>query len=85
MRYSESTLRRKANNIGYQVEKGYQHFNCKVFRNCNGERYTGYRVKDLSTGFYEWGSYNEHFDHLWDLDDVAKFLADEYEARGLTW
>ena len=85
MRYSESTLRRRAYDIGFQVEKGFQHFHEFIYHNSYDERFTGYMVKDLDTGFYEWGSYNENFDHLWDLDDVAEFLMQEYEARGLEW
>jgi hypothetical protein len=38
-------------------------------------------VRDLRTGFYEWGCYDSNFDHLWDLDDVADFLKGEYSKR----
>ena len=85
MTYTEGTIRRKAYNIGYQVQKGFQHFGRFVYRDSYGDRYTGYMLRDLRTGFYEWGCYDSNFDHLWDLDDVADFLKGEYEARGLAW
>ena len=85
MKYTEGTLRRKAYNIGYQVQKDFQHFGRYVYHDSYGDRYTGYMVRDLRTGFYEWGCYDSNFDHLWDLDDVADFLKGEYEARGLAW
>lgn len=85
MNYSESTIRRRAYSIGYRAEKGFQHFGQFVYHDSCGDRFTGYMVKDLYTGFYEWGCYSENFDHLWNLDDVAEFLKGEYEARGLAW
>ncbi|MDO4206840.1 MAG: hypothetical protein Q4D15_04500 [Lachnospiraceae bacterium] len=85
MKYSENTIRRKAHYIGYQVQKGFQHFHRNVFYDSAGKRHTGYMVKDLKTGFYEWGCYSENFDHLWDLDEVIEFLKGEYEALGLIW
>ena len=42
-------------------------------------------VKDLSNGFFEWGSYNSNFDFCWDIDDVTEFLKGQYEELGLTW
>ena len=85
MKYSESTIRRKAYRIGYQVQKGFQHFRREVLYDLNGERYTGYMIKDLNTGYYVWSCYNENFDHLWNLDDVVEFLEGEYESLGLVW
>lgn len=84
--YAEGTIRRKAYEIGYQVEKGFQHWRGEfVYHNSYGDRFSGYMVKNLYTGFYEWGCYDSNFDHLWDLDDVAEFLKGEYEARGMAW
>lgn len=85
MQYSERTLRRRAYKIGYQVVKGFQHFGRYVYHTSYGERFTGYMVRDLRSGIYEWGSYDQNFTHLWDLDDVAEFLMEEYEARGMAW
>lgn len=85
MTYCESTLRRKAYKIGYQVVKGFQHFCQNVYHDSYGDRYTGYMVRDLSNGFYEWGSYNSNFDFCWDIDDVAEFLKGRYEELGLAW
>ena len=83
--YSISTIRRKAYAIGKQVMKGCLHFQDSVFYDAYGNRIPGYMVKDLRTGFCEWGSYNENFSFLWDLNDVVAFLKEEYEVRGLTW
>lgn len=83
--YSLSTIRRKAYNINLQVEKGFQHFRDEVYYDADGKRQTGYMVLDLEIGYYVKGCYDEWFDHLWDLDDVVKFLKEEYEALGLDW
>lgn len=85
MMYSISTIRRKAYAIGYQVTKGCLHFQDFVYHDSYGNRFSGYMVMDLKTGFYEWGSYNENFSFRWNLDDVVEFLKGEYEARGLKW
>lgn len=63
MNHSESTIRRRTSNIGYRVEKGLQHFGQFVYHDSCDDRFTGYMVKDLYTGFYEWGCYSEDFDH----------------------
>ena len=85
MKYSESTIRRRANDIYYQVKKGFQHFQGSVLYDENGNKATGYMVKDLHTGLYVWGGFNSFCDFLWDLDDVEEFLMGEYEALGLAW
>ena len=86
-------LRRIARNLGYSIEKGYvhyitvyqvrrgveEHWCSPVYINQNGEKETGYIVKDDRTGFYVWGSYNDVYDHLWNLDDVESFLKREAE------
>lgn len=73
---SESALRRKAKKLGYTLEKGYVRFTVggEIFRYANGERDTGYMLKDNYTGFYEWGCYNELLTHQWSLQDVEDFL-----------
>ena len=78
-------LRDKAYEINHQVVKGFVHYRDVVDYDRNGERHTGYMVKNLENGFYVLGCYNENFDFLWDLDDVAEFLKERYEALGLTW
>ena len=83
--YSESTLRRKAYKINYQVVKGFMHCGNYVWHDVYGDRRTGYMVKDLTTGFYVWDGYNENFDFLWDLNEVERFLKDQYELRDLEW
>jgi hypothetical protein len=48
--YSLTTLRKRAYEAGYRIEKGFQHYmyNGAVCRDCNGDAYTGYNVWDLS-------------------------------------
>lgn len=86
-KYSLSTIRKKAYAAGYRVEKGFQRYryNNAVCRDCNGVAYTGYEVQDLTTGYYEWGSYDENFTHLWNLEDVEEFLKSVYEKAGLEY
>ena len=83
--YSLSTIRRKAKAIDFQVMKGFLHWHEFVYHDSYGDRFPGYMVMDLNTGFYEWCSYDENFSFRWDLDDVVEFLKGEYEARGLKW
>ena len=72
---TEQALRKKARDLGYTLEKGFvRYMSGGIFRDCNGERMTGYMLKDNYTGFYEWGSYNEVFTNQWDLQDVENFL-----------
>lgn len=83
-RYSESTIRRKAKQLGYSIHKGFMHYlgskNYPVWR-----REAGYNVTDDMTGQWVWGCYNELFDHLWSLDDVESFLEEVSMAYGLTF
>lgn len=84
--YSESTLRKKAAAAGYSIEKGFQHYhNGTIVTNWNGERFTGYNVKNLATGFYEWGCYDNNYDHLWQLEDVEEFLKKIYLEHDMKW
>lgn len=85
--YSEATLRKRAKEIGFQIEKGFQHddFGDIVERKYIG-RITGYQVKDIEEGSYVWGSRIEGgADHIWTLDEVENFLRNAYEERGLKW
>ena len=80
-----STIRRKAYAIDYQVMKGFLRCHEFVYHDSYGNRFPGYMVKNLRTGFGVWGSYNENFSYCWDLDDVVDFLKEEYVTRGLKW
>lgn len=81
MKYSESTLRRKAYKIGYRLEKGYIHFLTKAYpvaiREC------GYNVIDIMSGFPIWECRNDVYDHLFSMDDVEQFLREQYNELGL--
>lgn len=86
MNYSESTIRRKAYAIGYQVMKGFMYWQGKsVYHDSYGQRYSGYMVRDLQTGIFEYGCYTSNFDFYWDLEDVAEFLKGEYERLDYAW
>lgn len=78
--YSLTTLRKRAYEAGYRIEKGFQHYmyNNAVCRDCNGDAYTGYNV-------WESGCYDSNYDHLCTLEDVEEFLKEAYERAGLTW
>ena len=86
-KYSLKTIRKKAREAGYKVSHGFQHYhyNGAVCRDCNGNGYTGFNVLDLSTGLLVWDCYDEHYDHLWTLDDVDEFLKSVYEEAGLEY
>ena len=86
-KYSLATIRRKALNAGYRVEKGFQHYLCNdsVCTDWNGERLTGFNVWDSTINAYVWGCYNDNYDHLWTLQDVENFLKSEYDKVGLEY
>lgn len=81
--YSERTLRRKAEKIGYSIEKGL--LRMTVSNAVWYPRETGYSVIDNELGCYVWGSYNEVFVHIWKLQDVEEFLRDRYNELGLVF
>lgn len=78
--YSEKTLRRKAEKLGYRIKKGF-----KIFGNGSiANRTPGYSVIDTEYNCYV-GGYNCVFYNIWSLEDVEKFLKDEYLANGLVF
>ena len=83
--YTLNTIRQKAYEINYKVEKGFVHYRDTVYYDQSGERHSGFTVIDLATGFYEKGCYDENFDHLWGLDDVISFLKGKYSSLGRDW
>lgn len=87
LKYSYETIRKKAREAGFKVNKGFQHYwrNGAVIRDYNGAAYTGYIVENLSTGMLVWGCYDEHYDHLWTLEDVEEFIKAEYEKAELEY
>lgn len=88
-KYSLATIRKKALNAGYRVEKGFRHYhyNHSVYTNWNGERFTGYNVWDLSTNGLVWesGCYDNNYDHLCTLEDVENFIKSVYEKAELEY
>ena len=85
--YSEKTIRRKANEIGFVVSRGFQHYlyNGAVVKDYYGVAYTGYVVEDMTTGYYVWGCYDQCFDHIWTIEDVDEFIRGEYERAGMNY
>lgn len=86
-KYSLATIRKKAINAGYRVDKGFQHYhyNGSVRTNWNGERFTGFNVWDLSTNTLVWDCYDSNYDHLWTLEDVEDFIKSEYIKSDLEY
>lgn len=83
MMYTEKTIYKKANEIGYSVHKGKVHSlntNYPVF--CDD---VGYNVVNDSLGVMVWGCYNEVLDHLWSLQDVEDFLIKQYSELSLEY
>ena len=84
---SLSTIRRRAKNIGFQVEKGFVRFQGDVYYKSDGKRETGYMVKDLQTGYYVGGydNYAYSWSYTWDLEDVVDFLKGVYAEPNMAW
>lgn len=82
--YAYRQLRKKAYAINLQIVKGFQHCRNAVIYDDNGNRQSGYMIKDLEIGFFL-GGYDENFDFLMDLDEVIEFLKGRYLALGLDW
>lgn len=85
--YSLQTLRKKAYDVNHRIEKGYQryHRNNAIYTNMMGEKFEGYNLRNLETGFLVWDCYNNDYDHLWQLRDVEEFLKGIYLEKGLKW
>lgn len=83
--YCERTLRRKANKVGYTIDKGFVH--CLRVEGCPVHPYreVGYQVIDDATGFAVWDSFNNYYDHQWTLSEVERFLRDVYKSVGLAF
>lgn len=82
----ERKARKKGLEAGYRVSKSFQHYHSGgIVSNWNGERFTGYNVEDLATGFLVWDCYDSNCDHLWTIDDVEEFLKTVYEENGLKY
>lgn len=84
---SLSTIRRRAKNIGFQVEKGYVHFNGEIYYNADGKRETGYMVRELITGSIMGGFDNMSvcWSYTWGLENVVNFLKGVYAEPGMAW
>lgn len=85
---SEKTIRRRANVLGYQVNKGYQRYlngNYPICRDCYGEPTTGYNITDIRLNCLVWPCYNEIRDHLFTFEDVVDFLKEADTEQLFTW
>ena len=81
--YSERTLRRRADAIGYRLEKGFVHQLVEGYP--VWDREVGYNIIDNEYNYMVYGCYNNVFDHLFTLEDVEDFLKTEYVEAGLKW
>jgi hypothetical protein len=82
-KHKESTIYKKARNIGYSINKGKVHFLSAEYPvYCDD---VGFNVIDNQTGFTIWGCYNNVLDHLWSLEDVETFLKEQYESLGMEY
>ncbi|SEL89645.1 hypothetical protein SAMN04487770_12026 [Butyrivibrio sp. ob235] len=79
--YSESTLRKKANAVGYSISKGFVHYLGNGYPIAYRE--VGYNVIDNLNNINVWGCYNEVYDHLWSLEDVNDFIKSIYQDSNL--
>ena len=82
--FTENTLRKRANKIGYYIQKGFQHWGPYVYHDSYGNRFTGYSIMDGRTGFIAYG-YNGVFDNCLELEDVEEILREEYKSLGYAW
>jgi len=85
---SEKTLRRRAERIGFKLEKGYQKYlnpEWGFVRDEDGEKIVGYQLWNMYTGLYVWGSYSELCTHILTLEGVEEMLMCAYEEYGLEW
>ena len=81
--YNEKTLRKRANEIGYRLEKGFIHQMVEGYP--VWDREVGYNIIDTINNCLVSGCYNNVFDHLFKLEDVEDFLKTEYVESGLNW
>lgn len=88
MKYSLSTLRRKANEAGYSFQKGYQRYNHDgrgYVRTWDGERIIGYQILDYRTNFLVHPSNNDIHDHAMELDEAVTLLKELCAERGVAF
>lgn len=86
MQYSEKTLRRRANNIGYVVKKGF--VRTKAIPSIVVETVSGYTIYNTvnnSGAIYMIYGDNDLYYNLLTLEEVEQFLRKEYEARELAF
>ena len=80
---SEKSLRKRADAIGYRLEKGF------IRQLVEGypvwDREVGYNIIDTTNNCLVWGCYNDVFDHLFTLEDVEDFIRSKYVGSGLKW
>ena len=88
MQYSLSTLKKKANEAGYSLQKGYQRYMYNGWgyrRTTSGERIVGYQIFDYRSGLMVHPSYNDIHDHALELKEAVTLLKELCAARGVTF
>lgn len=75
--YTVSTLRRKANQAGYELQKGkqrYLHKDWGLVKDYQGNTYTGFQILDRRLGAIIAGV-SDINDHDLDLDEAADWVS----------
>ena len=86
MRYTEKTIRRKAQNLGYIVRRGYVRTKAvpsTVVDTVSG--YTIYNTVNNSGATYMIAGYSDLYFNLLTLDEVESFLEEAYKVQGLVF
>jgi len=84
MRYTISTLKRKAREAGYSLGEGYQKYHHQGWGYCSdgsGNRIRGYQIYDPSVGFVI--TTNEMYSYPLSLDEAVKMLRELCKAKGI--
>lgn len=83
MQYSEKTIYRKAQAIGYSIHKGFIHFLSEEYPVY--DRTVGYNIVDEKSNTLVYECHNQVYDHLMNLEEVEQFIKEQYILFGLSY
>lgn len=75
--YTFSTWKKKANEAGYSLQRGYQRYlrqGWGYVKDSDGNHCIGYQVMDNRTGFLVYPSYTDLFDHALSEEEATALL-----------
>jgi hypothetical protein len=81
-----STMKKKANEADYSLQRGYQrylHPGWGYRRDADENRIVGYQIFDRRAGVLVWPSYNDIHDHALSESEAIKLLNELCKARGV--